>query len=231
MLSFLALLYLPAEIEAINAPGFTKEQQVAAVRGTVRIVNRGQNFEGSGALIGRIGPLGYVLTANHVVAGAERVDVELFSARSYPRPEEVIPSDVIARAPDIDLALVEVPLRNLPPGMIRVCPLASRPVEQAFAALSVGCTDGKAPECRTERVTGNKQIRRPDAATAAWVWQAEQASIRGRSGGPLIDTKGFLIGVCSGTGKERGYYSHLDEVHAFLKRNGHKRLMEDAKQP
>jgi hypothetical protein len=42
----------------------------------------------------------------------------------------------------------------------------------------------------------------------------------GRSGGPLVDKRGLLIGVCSGVSKDKAYFCHIDEINAFLERNG-----------
>jgi S1-C subfamily serine protease len=42
---------------------------------------------------------------------------------------------------------------------------------------------------------------------------------KGRSGGPLIDQRGFVIGICSGTSDGKGYFTHTHEIHRFLKQN------------
>jgi hypothetical protein len=58
-------------------------------------------------------------------------------------------------------------------------------------------------------------------------WQTEKTPARGRSGGPLLDRRGLLIGLDSGAGDGKGYYVHVEELHAFLKRNGLDWLYEE----
>ena len=41
----------------------------------------------------------------------------------------------------------------------------------------------------------------------------------GRSGGPLLDADGRLIGVCSGTQEGMNYYTHPDEIRGALQRH------------
>jgi hypothetical protein len=51
-------------------------------------------------------------------------------------------------------------------------------------------------------------------------WQTETPPDNGRSGGGLFDRDGRLAGVCVANQEGRGYYLHLDEIHAALKRQG-----------
>ena len=41
-----------------------------------------------------------------------------------------------------------------------------------------------------------------------------------RAQGSLIERDGKVIGICSATQAGRGYYIHLDEIQAALKRSG-----------
>ena len=43
----------------------------------------------------------------------------------------------------------------------------------------------------------------------------------------MLDRSGRLVGVASGLGDGKGYYTHVEEVHAFLKRNGLEWLYEE----
>jgi hypothetical protein len=46
--------------------------------------------------------------------------------------------------------------------------------------------------------------------------------VGGMSGGPLLDARGRVIGVCSAAKPDGpGYYAHLDEVLAGLKSQGY----------
>ena len=227
-LALTCLVLAPGAIETIDSPDFPRPAQEAAVTATVRVTNLTTRGRGSGAVIGRGGPFVYVLTANHVVEGAERVEVATFSARSYPRPEAVSPSaKVLARSAEADLAVLRFAAPGPPPGSLRVCPPALVPAGRDFPALGVGCPE-RVPTCVADVVRVKRRVRRPGAEGAAAYWETERPVVRGRSGGPLVDRRGYLIGVAGGTNADRGYYSHPEEIHAFLRRNGLKWLYEDA---
>jgi hypothetical protein len=219
MLAVLFALTLADRIPVIESKDFSAEAQRAAVTATVRITCAGAT--GSGAVIARDrGLFVYVLTAHHVVARNDSVAVETFSVDSYPMPARTYKGEVVARSKEKDLALVRVTTGDKPPGSVSVCPPQSVPAaKEAFPALAVGCAEGEAPRCRIEKVKSKKQIKRPGVTDAIWAWEVAEAPRQGRSGGPLLDVKGNLIGVCSGVGDGNGYYCHLDEIVHFLKAN------------
>ena len=226
-LAFTVLALVPGAIETVDSPDFPKAAQEAAVTATVRVKNLTKGNGGTGAVVGRSGPFVYVLTANHVVAGTERVEVATFSARSYPKPETVSASaEVVARSEEADLAVLRLVAPDPPPGCLRVCPPALVPDGSDFPALGVGCQEGR-PTCLADVVKAKRRVRRPGAEGLVTYWETEGGVVKGRSGGPLIDRRGYLVGVAGGSNGERGYYSHPEEVHAFLRRNGLRWLYED----
>jgi serine protease Do len=226
MITLMVLLLVPADIDVVDSRDFPKETQVRAVTGTVRVVN-GAKAEGSGVLLKRNGPLVYVLTANHVVDGAKRVEVSTYSAATHPRPAGTYRADVIAQAGGPDLAVLRFTTADDMPGSVPICPVSKVPEGQKFTALSVGCAAGAAPSVALENVLARRRVRRPGADAGLLCWQTEKTPARGRSGGPLLDRRGLLIGLDSGAGDGKGYYVHVEEVHAFLKRNGLDWLYEE----
>jgi S1-C subfamily serine protease len=222
VLGLACLFLLPGEIETIDTPDFSKEVQRAAVCATVRITNSAENLVGTGIILGRKGPAVFVLTAFHVVAGANRLEVATFSPSTYPVPARRYRSvKVIAFAEDTrDLALLRFVTEDPLPGSLPLCPARVVPEKAGFKALTVGCADGAAPSCAVDEVTDNKKVRRESSPKAAFFWEVARSQDEGRSGGPLVDKSGRLIGVCSGNSKEKSYYCHPDEVRAFLIQNG-----------
>jgi hypothetical protein len=216
------LLLLGGQIETVDSTVFSKEVQKAAISATVRIVNVSQQSQGSGVIIGRKGPAVYILTAYHVVDGADRFEVAMFSEKTYPRPCRVYRSArLVAKAGDMrDLALLRLITDDPVPEALSLCPARRMPERVGFKALGVGCADGAAPTCLVEEVTGKKQGRRKSESKAAEFWEVDRKSPEGRSGGPLVDERGCLLGVCSGTNKEKSYFCHLDEVRGFLQKSG-----------
>jgi S1-C subfamily serine protease len=227
MTPLFVLFLVPGGIDTVPSPDFSKDQQVAAVVATVRVVNPARERTGSGVVIGSEGPFVYVLTVAHVVARAEGLEVHTFSATSYPEPAHVYDAArVVARAGGLDdLALVRVLMRDRPPGTVRVCPPRLLPTEKALPVLTVGCAEGEAPTCAIDTAT-RKRVRRGN--DTGELWEMKHKPDPGRSGGPLIDRRGWLLGVGSGANNDKGYGCTVEAIHAFLKENGYRTLYEEA---
>src|SRR5262249_6223334 len=159
----------------------------------VRIINGAQQTEGSGVLLHQSGSLLYVLTAAHVVALSERVEVQTFSAESYPRPSHVYrDAKVLAQAKDEDLAVLQLRESERAPGTLALCPRRLLPQTASFPGLTSGCSNRQAPTCQVDRVLGERQIRRPgEDVTRAW--EVAHPVTPGRSGGPLVERHGYLL--------------------------------------
>src|SRR5438876_643662 len=76
----------------------------------------------------------------------------------------------------------------------------------AVAALAIGSEAGAAPVCHMDLVAEKKRSRRPKDKNAIWFWELNKEPDPGWSGGPLIDKRGYLLGICSGRNDEKGYY-------------------------
>jgi S1-C subfamily serine protease len=226
----LLLILLAEEVPLLDSKDFPRETQEGLIWATVRVVNKDQRQDGSGVIVRQQGPFVYILTAHHIADKADSVVITTFSPKSYPKPEKVYSAaTVLARAKEPDLALIRLVTRDMVPSTLRICPADMLPPEKDFAVLNAGCAPDKPPTCEAAKVTGKKLIRRPDGETAH-VWELNRGSSPGRSGGPLIDKRGFVIGVASGQGDGKGYYIHLDELHRFLKQINQQRLLEAPKQ-
>jgi S1-C subfamily serine protease len=228
MIALALLLLVPGDVDVIDSKEFPKEAQVRALTATVRVVNSTADITGSGVILRRSGPVVYVLTAAHVVAGAKKLEVATFSTDSYPKAAIVYRSaEVIATSTDLDLAVLRWTTRDAMPGVMEICPASKVPEGKNFPALSVGCADGAAPTCVLEAVKAKRNVRKPGAEVAVPCWETAEAPVKGRSGGPLIDARCYLIGVDSGAGDGKGYYTHIEAILTFLKANGLKGLTEE----
>jgi S1-C subfamily serine protease len=215
------LLFLPGQIETKDSADFSRTLQVRAVTATVRIHNPANKMEGSGVIVGKGGPFVYILTAHHLVGAAEQLDITTFTEQSHPKADKVYRSaKVVAKSADLrDLALVRMVCDDKMVGMLPICPVAEMPKAEKFLAITVGCGDGQAPSALIEKVLGKKKIRRKAGEDSASVWEMDGAVVKGRSGGPLVDKRGYVVGICSGTNDGKGYYTHPEEIHRFLKQN------------
>jgi hypothetical protein len=119
-----------------------------------------------------------------------------------------------------DLALLRIAdYRSVSDGL-EICPLASVPKGKDFAAVAVGCPEGKPPVLRRESIQGSVRAAKPGAPVPARFWKSGRKAQAGESGGPLTNAQGQIIGICSGTSAEHGFFCHLEEIHAFLRAAG-----------
>lgn len=196
---------------------FPKAVREKAEAATARVV-RADGGAASGVLVKTSGAHAYLLTAAHAVADDKTVEVTLPGGRP-------LKGEVLARSADADLAVVRVPLAKGLPAPLPLAAAGGKPKQ----AVSVGWEKGEAPGALDEVLTARVKLRRPGGAAAVWCWATERKPARGRSGGPLVDETGAVAGVAAGHDDRAGYYTHPDEVHGFLKRNGLGWLAEPGK--
>ncbi len=162
--------------------------------------NRVQQGSGSGVIISKDG---YIVTNNHVVHGADKIDVILNDKRSYE-------AEIIGTDPQTDLALVKIKEKDLP-----ILTYAnSDQVKVGEWALAVGN-----PFNLTSTVTAgiisakgrNINILENDPEKGMFpiesFIQTDAAVNPGNSGGALVNTNGELIGINSAIASQTGSYS------------------------
>src|SRR5581483_172794 len=123
--------------------------------------------------------------------------------------------------------LLRLSTRDRPPGGLKICPPKLVPKEMPFPVMSVGCSLGEPPTILVDRVLDKKRVRKQPLAEPTLVWEAATKHSPGRSGGPLLDQRGNIIGVCTGRTGNFGFYCHTQEIHQWLKKNGFEYLYED----
>jgi serine protease Do len=153
------------------------DELLARVRPALAIVHNGRRGAGAGVLTGD----GLVLTSNHVVARGRTFHVKLDDDASYE-------ARVLFRDPDVDLALLEIPVNGHPTAVFSE--KEPRPGEMVFAfghpwgqrAVLTGGVLSAVTVARTR--SGEIPILRTDARLAP-----------GNSGGPLLNAAGEVIGL------------------------------------
>ncbi|MEO8415774.1 MAG: trypsin-like peptidase domain-containing protein [Ginsengibacter sp.] len=155
---------------------------------------------GSGVIISDDG---YIVTNNHVVAGADEVTVTLSDRKTY--TAKVIGSD-----PAYDLAVVKVDAKNLPFMLygnsadvkIGQWVLALGYPLNLDATVTAGIISAKSRTLGLNRsVTDGRNM-----AVESFL-QTDAAVNPGNSGGALINTNGQLIGINSAIASPTGYYN------------------------
>jgi S1-C subfamily serine protease len=230
MLALALLIPTPAD-PVIPGSKLSEEAQWAAIEACPQVSVPNQ-VAGTGVVIGTRNGFGYVLTAAHVVPydGVEVAFTTREANLKTHREANVKPvwygrsPKVVNRWHDADLALVEFRIPDdLPVPEVPRLPLAGpgqRPKSFPFPAWSVGIGPSGGAAVRADRVVA-KQAVRPPGRGLAFYWETAVAPEVGRSGGPLLDNDGQIIGLCAAARGEHGYYTHLDEILAALKRDGY----------
>jgi S1-C subfamily serine protease len=209
----------------------TSQLEHSIGQATVRIYNAAKDEGGSGVVIGRVGPIAYVLTAAHVVEKAENVEIQVSSGGDADGKPRVFNAEVVARTSSQvqDLALLRLKAaRDELPAVVRVRAGSGLSGKDLDGARSIGCatTRQPTPVVEAESVLNAPLVRKAGASASARFWRCRKMPAPGRSGGALLHRDGSLIGICSGDDGKAGYYTHLDEIQRFLKANGLSSLVE-----
>ena len=144
---------------------------------------------------------GYILTNNHVVAGADKVTVRLYDKREFT-------AKVVGTDPNTDVAVIKIDARNLPTVQFgnsdstRVGEWAlaiGNPLGEAFAfTVTAGIISAKG------RLLGGLQQTRYSIQDFI---QTDAAINPGNSGGPLVNIRGQVVGINSAIASETGFYA------------------------
>ncbi len=134
-----------------------------------------------------ISPDGYVATNNHVVEGANRIQVQFTNGRT-------VDARLVGRDPSTDLAVVKVDGTGLPAAQLgssdgaqigdSVVAIGNALALQGGLTVTNGIISGK-----------NRQVPEQTGAVLFGMLQTDAAINPGNSGGPLLDSQGRVIGI------------------------------------
>jgi len=131
---------------------------------------------------------GHIVTNNHVVEGADEVEVVFWD-------DTVVEGQVIGTDPDSDLAVVEV---DLPADELHPVELGdSDELRVGQMAIAIGNPFGQAGTMTRGILSALGRTFRPESSPFAIpeMIQTDTAINPGNSGGPLLDSQGRIIGI------------------------------------
>lgn len=157
----------------------------------------GQMASGSGVLISDDG---YIVTNNHVVDGADEVNVTLANNKSYP-------AKIVGIDPNTDLAVIKINATGLPYVLygnsdevnVGQWVLAIGYPLNLDATVTAGIVSAKARSIGINTSSNRKAIE-------SFI-QTDAAVNQGNSGGALINTAGELVGINSAIASPTGAYA------------------------
>jgi len=158
---------------------------------------------------------GYIVTNNHVVDGADKVEITLNDKRSYV-------ADIIGKDPTTDLALLKIKETNLPfmnygnsdDVKVGEWVLAVGNPFNLTSTVTAGIISAKARNINVlgsgnsnPYSNGNEEAKGLNSSTIESYLQTDAAVNPGNSGGALVNTKGELIGINSAIQSNTGSYT------------------------
>ncbi len=139
---------------------------------------------GSGSIIDS---RGYILTNNHVIEDARKLEVTLANGKKYT-------GALIGSDPDTDLAVIKI---DAPREKLTIIPLgSSHDLKVGQKGLAIGNPFGLGQTLTTGVISSvGRTMRSANGSLVEDIIQTDASINPGNSGGPLIDSSGRLIGI------------------------------------
>lgn len=172
----------PEDREALDAYSRVVVTVAETIRPAVVNLRAGRRGEGSGVLFT---PDGFLLTNHHVIRGSDRVRVRLYDGRD-------LPGRVVGTDPWTDLAIVQAESSALPHAELG----DSARLRVGQLVVAIGSPLGFDSTVTAGVVSAvGRTLRSITGHLVDNVIQTDAALNPGNSGGPLVDSRGHVVGI------------------------------------
>lgn len=200
----------------VDPDNFSDGVRAQLVRCTVRVISI--NGSGTGVVVGRDGEFALIVTAWHVVDEEGPFKIQVFN-HAQGTNQVLHDVELMHFLEFKDLALLRARTEALSVALT-ICPVGTDPVPR-FAALTAGF-GMKAMTLGFGEVIGHE----PGGGLFGKRYVMEHARMPGRSGAPLIDSRGFLVGIYLNNDGKHGYYADADAIRSLLIDCGYYQIVE-----
>ncbi len=174
----------PAVVQ-IFSTGYAAAEDSKDATDTAGLLTR-QTSTGSGVILS---PDGYIVTNNHVVEGARKIQVKLAMRDPSHAQEMTVPARLIGADRESDVAVIKIDRTGLPTLTLG----DSNQIKQGQLVLAFGNPLGLEGSVSMGIVSSTSRRIKPDDPRA--FIQTDAPINPGNSGGPLVDTEGRVIGL------------------------------------
>lgn len=193
VISLMAAVTLMLSLMAVTALAGTPSE---AKNSVVAVINEDGASYGSGFAIGEVGkPVEYIVTNNHVVDGdlGHTTATVAFDLAS----NDYVLASVYFYDAEKDIAVLKLPQPTEKRRAMILCPMEYVDPDDAFAALGYpGNQRTDWPKYNMDDITITKGgIKKADRLTGRDVYMLDLSITHGNSGGPLVNSKGEVVGI------------------------------------
>ncbi|MGE0174870.1 MAG: Do family serine endopeptidase [Oligoflexales bacterium] len=165
---------------------------------------------------------GYIMTNNHVIEGADEINIKLANDKSYK-------GSVVGRDKNTDIAIVQVKEKFKKDGL-KALGFDTKGVNPGDFVIALGAPFGLEASVSFGVVSATSRGNLGDLTSLGDFIQTDAAINPGNSGGPLLNAFGRVIGVNSAIFSQTGGYAGIGfAVPASLATTVGQKLIEDGK--